>query len=97
LDETARSELGGIAELLQQLPGETVYLHGHSDIQGEASVNKKIALQRAIQVRDYLISAGFDSSRFVAISWGTKRPAASNETEQGRAENRRVELSLSDK
>jgi outer membrane protein OmpA-like peptidoglycan-associated protein len=86
-------------ELIPKLsgwPGVSVYISGHSDIQGEETVNEKIALKRAIRVRDYLVAAGLDSNRFITRSWGAKKPVAGNQTEEGRAQNRRVEFSLSD-
>ena len=97
LSNDDKSRLDAIYKILQRLSVNPIYLHGHSDMQGEEIVNERIALKRALRVRDYLVAAGIDSSRFITKTWGTEKPIASNTTDAGRAKNRRVEFSLSDR
>lgn len=66
---------------------------GHTDSMGSDTYNMTLSDRRAKAVRDYLISKGVDGSNLTAMGYGESRPVASNDTEAGRAENRRVELS----
>lgn len=65
---------------------------GHTDDVGEDSDNLQLSEQRAESVRDYLVAGGVDASKIVTVGMGESMPIASNQTEQGRAENRRVEV-----
>ncbi|MBN1625166.1 MAG: OmpA family protein, partial [Deltaproteobacteria bacterium] len=65
---------------------------GHTDNKGSAAYNKTLSQKRANTVKDYIISKGIGKDRLSAVGYGLERPAASNDTEEGRAENRRVEL-----
>jgi len=86
--DTAASEL--IAE-----PGTRVVVEGHTDDVGGEAYNYELGLRRAEAVRDYLISRGVAADRLTVKSFGMTRPLASNATEEGRAQNRRVELHIS--
>ncbi len=65
---------------------------GHTDDRGEASDNMKLSRLRAASVRDYLIKEGVDASKIITTGKGETRPIASNDTKEGRARNRRVEI-----
>ena len=65
---------------------------GHTDDVGEDDYNMELSEQRAASVRDYLVSKGLDSSKVVTTGMGETMPIASNNTPEGRAENRRVEI-----
>ncbi len=65
---------------------------GHTDSVGDDAYNQKLSEQRAESVRDYLVGAGIDASKMVTVGAGESMPIASNKTEEGRAENRRVEV-----
>ena len=67
-------------------------IEGHTDNVGAAAYNKRLSERRAQAVKDYFIKAGIENYRMKAVGYGFSRPAASNDTEEGRAENRRVEL-----
>lgn len=84
--------LDQIASTMLESPGFEVQINGHTDSQGSASLNRKLSQQRADAVRKYLISAGVPSSRLRATGLGETSPIASNDTREGRAQNRRVEL-----
>ena len=65
---------------------------GHTDDVGDNDYNQKLSEQRAQAVAKYLIKSGVDASKIVAMGAGERMPVASNATEEGRADNRRVEV-----
>ena len=65
---------------------------GHTDDVGDDAYNQELSEQRAESVRNYLVSAGVDASKMVTVGAGESMPIASNKTDEGRAENRRVEV-----
>jgi outer membrane protein OmpA-like peptidoglycan-associated protein len=69
-------------------------VEGHTDNVGDAAQNRKIALDRATAVKDALVKAGAPADRITADGVGPDRPIASNDTEEGRAKNRRIELAI---
>ena len=72
--------------------GAYVEIIGHTDNKGDERSNMSLSKLRAASVRDYLISKGHDASKMVTVGKGETRPVASNETNEGRAQNRRVEI-----
>jgi OOP family OmpA-OmpF porin len=72
--------------------GLTVSVEGHTDAVGSDQYNQTLSNKRAQTVRDYLISQGIEPSRIEAVGFGETRPIESNDTEAGRAANRRVEV-----
>lgn len=71
-----------------------VTIEGHTDDQGSAQINRKLSLGRARSVKAYLEHQGVDAERLDAVGYGPDRPADTNSTEAGRANNRRVEFIL---
>lgn len=69
-------------------------INGHTDNTGNPSLNKVVSLGRAKSAKDYLINKGIDSSRISAVGYGQNKPKASNNTEEGRMANRRVEFRM---
>jgi OOP family OmpA-OmpF porin len=69
-----------------------VEIAGHTDSTGDAAANLALSQQRAEAVLGYLTRAGLASGNFLAKGYGQERPVASNETEEGRARNRRTEF-----
>ena len=76
---------------------ETVSITGHTDAMGTEEFNHKLALGRAKHIQSILISKGIPADRIQIASMGEKQPVASNDTEEGRRQNRRVELVLNKK
>ena len=75
-----------------------IVIEGHTDSTGSDEVNDHLSQQRAESVRDYLVAnKTLPEEKIVAIGYGSKRPLASNETEQGRAINRRIDVVISPK
>lgn len=88
----AESILADVAEKLAANPEARVRLEGHTDSVGSDSYNKELSQERANSVKAFLASEGIDTERMRAIGYGEEQPIATNDTEAGRAENRRVEL-----
>ncbi len=86
--------LDKLTELLGDFDGLGVQVTGHTDNTGDAIENVRLSQRRADAVVDYLVAAGVSSDRLVAIGLGSAKPAASNDTDDGRAQNRRVEFEI---
>ena len=78
--------------ILKAYPNVAVRLEGHTDSTGDADANKKLSLDRAIAVREIMITGGIADARIGTDGYGQEKPIAPNETEEGRAKNRRTEL-----
>jgi outer membrane protein OmpA-like peptidoglycan-associated protein len=88
------SALDEIVKVLKENPDLLLDIEGHSDNVGSALVNKSISAKRAAAIFDYLVRKGIDPNRLLTIGYGSEKPIAANDTEEGRAQNRRVELKL---
>jgi OOP family OmpA-OmpF porin len=73
-----------------------VIVEGHTDGKGTNSYNDRLAIRRAVAVKNYLVANGISASATVVSGRGKREPIASNQTGEGRAENRRVELRVRD-
>jgi OOP family OmpA-OmpF porin len=89
--------LDGAAALLQKHDRVVVEVAGHTDSVGSDAYNQGLSERRANAVKDYLTSKGITATRLTARGYGESRPVASNDTDAGRAENRRVELIVLDR
>ena len=78
--------------VMKDKPSMKVSVEGHTDSIGSDAYNQKLSERRAQAVRDYMVSQGIDAARISVKGWGKTKPIASNKTEAGRAENRRVEI-----
>lgn len=87
-------ELGRLVELLKNNPTLNVELGGHTDNVGSDEANKKLSAERAKAVHDYLTANGIPVSRLTYRGYGETRPVATNDTPEGRAANRRVEMTI---
>ncbi|MDR1314303.1 MAG: OmpA family protein [Deltaproteobacteria bacterium] len=86
-----RSEVERAATFLNQHPGSTAVVEGHTDSRGTEAYNQNLSERRARAVRDYLVTQfGVSAGRVSAVGYGKSRPIATNATDAGRAENRRV-------
>jgi outer membrane protein OmpA-like peptidoglycan-associated protein len=77
-------------------PNQRVTIVGHTDNVGGDELNNRLSIERASSVREYLRMHGVDPSRIMVNGRGESQPVANNDTTQGRAENRRVEMFLSE-
>ena len=82
------------AAVLRRAPGVTVEIQGHTDAEGSAASNLRLSEQRAAAVRHALADGGVDRARLTVRGFGETEPVAPNDTEAGRARNRRVALLL---
>lgn len=94
LRSTARANLQDLARTLQQNQGSEVLIVGHTDAVGSDEYNQRLSEQRAQSAASYLRSLGISSSRVRTMGMGEREPIASNDTEAGRQENRRVEVAI---
>jgi len=86
-----------IATILRENPALELLVEGHTDDQGGFQHNMELSNERAAAVKEYLVTEhGIDAARLNTIGLGPTQPVASNDTEEGRAENRRVELVRTD-
>lgn len=92
LAESSHEGLDIVAKLLKENPNIKLKVEGHTDNIGKAEYNQQLSEKRAKSVANYLISKGIDSSRITTEGFGFSKPIASNDTEEGRAKNRRTEL-----
>jgi OOP family OmpA-OmpF porin len=87
--------LAKVAEAVKAFPGARVVVEGHTDSQGKEDTNMRLSDARAKSVAEYLEqTGGLDASRVTAVGYGPKQPVASNDTEDGRALNRRIEITI---
>ena len=91
----AREKLARIAGIVANYPELRLEAEGHTDTTGSAEFNQKLSEQRAVSVREYLISQGIAGSSITSVGKSFSMPVASNDTAQGRQKNRRVELIVS--
>jgi outer membrane protein OmpA-like peptidoglycan-associated protein len=87
-----RPVLDQFAQSLVQNPGSVVQIVGHTDATGNDAANVQLSRERANATRDYIASRGVPASRIATDGRGPREPVASNDTEAGRARNRRVEI-----
>jgi len=86
--------LNDVAATLQEYNQTIVEVAGHTDSVGTDAYNQALSERRAASVGNYLMSKGLMRDRFILVGAGETRPVASNDTEAGRAQNRRVEITL---
>lgn len=88
----AKDQLNRVAEALLTTKNRNLTIEGHTDAQGSSGYNQELGQRRADVVRSYLISRGYDSNLIQTRGIGEERPVANNNTAEGRANNRRVEI-----
>jgi outer membrane protein OmpA-like peptidoglycan-associated protein len=91
----AREKLAKVAGIVSGHPGLRLDVEGYTDSVGGDDYNQQLSEQRGKSVRDYLIMQGMPGSSVTAKGFGKTQPVASNETAEGRQQNRRVELVIS--
>ena len=94
LNSSFRPTLSKLAQTMIQYNQNTVTIAGHTDSQGAASYNQGLSRDRAYAVANYLTANGVPANRINVVAYGESRPVATNDTEYGRQQNRRVELTI---
>lgn len=95
LNPSFTQTLDKVAGTLNQYPETNITLIGHTDSVGDYNYNMNLSRQRAESVANYLVGRGVPSYRINVVGYGPDRPIASNATDSGRAQNRRVEMVIS--
>jgi outer membrane protein OmpA-like peptidoglycan-associated protein len=93
----AKDKLREVAAALLEQGDSKILVEGHTDSRGSAQKNQELSLLRAREVRGFLVSQGIPTSNIEAAGLGEERPIASNESAEGRANNRRVEIVVNPK
>jgi len=83
--------LDSVVEYMTHKKSARIEISGHTDNVGNPKGNKALSQKRVQACRDYLVSKGIDAGRIEAVGYGDERPIASNDTEDGRQKNRRIE------
>lgn len=96
LKTSAMQNLDEVIDLLQSEPDKKIRIEGHTDTVGAALANLKLSEARATSVRDALVEKGVSADRLTTLGLGEDFPIDSNDTEQGRSNNRRVDVILLD-
>lgn len=89
-----RAVLDPFASSLQGDPSAQITIVGHTDSTGSDALNNKLSIERADSVRDYIVTRGVAAGRVATAGRGDREPIADNNTDAGRAKNRRVEIFL---
>ena len=94
LKTTSYTHLKNLVEIMKRKKDLKIRIDGHTDSDGEEGANQILSQKRAESVKNYLISQGIDDGRIIAKGFGESRPVADNSTPQGKAKNRRTEISI---
>jgi outer membrane protein OmpA-like peptidoglycan-associated protein len=90
----ARENLSNLGASLNRYPDSEVLIVGHTDSRGDDQYNQRLSENRSGAARNYLTQQGVDATRIRAVGMGETEPVASNDTDAGRQENRRVEVAI---
>lgn len=91
MQAAAFTELDALIAFLNKNPTKNIEIGGHTDSQGTAESNQQLSENRAKAVFDYLVEKGIATERLTYKGYGETKPKMTNDTEEGRLENRRVE------
>lgn len=94
LTSLTKANLDKLREVLVNNPDTNINIYGHTDDKGTDEYNQSLSERRANSVKSYLMSKGIASNRMFAKGEGESMPVASNDTDEGRAKNRRVEFAI---
>ena len=94
LTATAKANLDKLIPVFNQYPDTNIQIYGYTDSVGSAEYNLTLSDQRAASVKSYLAGKGIRVSRFTTTGLGIADPVATNDTPEGRSQNRRVEFAI---
>jgi outer membrane protein OmpA-like peptidoglycan-associated protein len=97
LTADSQGTVTSLSETLKAYPNAQVQLSGHTDNTGTPGANQKLSLERANAVKQMLVSSGIAADRISTSGYGQNKPIASNDTEEGKARNRRLDLTVTQK
>jgi outer membrane protein OmpA-like peptidoglycan-associated protein len=93
--QSVRENLARVGGILVSHPGLVIEVEGHTDSDGSEGMNQTLSENRAGAVRDYLLSQGVPEASIVSRGFGEAHPVATNDTAEGKSQNRRVEIVVS--
>ncbi len=94
LKQASKAEIEKLAKILQKYEDTDIMFSGHTDITGRKEYNQELSEKRATSVAEYAAQLGVEATRMTIVGFGIEKPIASNETVEGRAQNRRVEVAI---
>jgi outer membrane protein OmpA-like peptidoglycan-associated protein len=94
LKDQYKLEIQDLAQILNKYPDTNVLIEGHTDSTGSEEYNLTLSRQRAQSVANYLAQLEVNPTRFTIMGYGESQPIAENESAEGRAQNRRVDLGI---
>jgi K(+)-stimulated pyrophosphate-energized sodium pump len=97
LTADSRATVTSLSQTLKAYPNAQVQLSGHTDNTGTPGANQKLSLERANAVKQMLVNGGIAADRITTTGYGQEKPIASNDTEEGKAKNSRLELTVTQK
>ena len=92
IDPDSAGLLDRLIETALRCPATNIEIAGHTDADGEDGFNQALSEKRAQAVADYLVKAGLPAGRFTATGYGSSQPVAANDTDEGKAQNRRIDF-----
>ena len=92
IDPDSAGLLDRLVETALRCPSANIEIAGHTDADGEDGFNQALSEKRAQAVTDFLVKAGLPAERFTAMGYGSTQPVASNDTDEGKAQNRRIDF-----
>ena len=97
LTDESKKQLNNIALILKAFPNATIKLGGYTDNSGNADSNLKLSAERANSAQAALVADGIEAARVAAEGYGQEHPVATNDTPEGKAQNRRIDLRVTKK
>lgn len=97
LRPSSKVQIDNIVEIMKAFPKVKIKIGGYTDNTGKAKANIKLSGDRAVAVKKALTAAGIDAKRFAAKGFGSEHPVATNDTEEGRQQNRRIDVNVTAK
>lgn len=94
LSSASKANIQKMASTLNEYPDTNILVEGHTDSKGSEEYNQNLSVERASSVVDYALAQGIPRSRMTIKGYGESQPIATNETEAGRQQNRRVEIAI---
>jgi OmpA-OmpF porin, OOP family len=92
IDPDSAGLLDRLIETALRCPSANIEIAGHTDADGEDDFNQALSEKRAQAVTDFLVKAGLPAERFTAMGYGSTQPVAGNDTDEGKAQNRRIDF-----